>query len=115
MEDLDAKGHPRTESRGRGDDASTSLLIRISSKDPNKPIIKKHHSLSLRAPTPAEKNEWLQRLRKASGVGTVATCACGGRDGCDACLGTSYNPHRTASPSTRCASWQRCWPPGEGR
>lgn len=69
VEDLDAKGQPRTESRGRGDDASTSLLIRITSKDPNKPIIKKHHSLSLRAPTPSEKNEWLQRLRKASGAG----------------------------------------------
>lgn len=41
-------------------------------QDPSKPAVKKHHSIVLRAETPAEKYSWLRRLKiSAEGPGAV--------------------------------------------
>ena len=35
-------------------------------QDPSKPAVKKHHSIVIRAETPAEKHSWLRRLKICS-------------------------------------------------
>ena len=62
VDDMDSQGNVRA--AGRGVQDSGSVLIKLSHRDPNKAVIKKHNSLVLRAETPADKYSWLVRLKR---------------------------------------------------
>ena len=62
VDDMDSQGNVRA--AGRGVQDSGSVLIKLSHRDPNKAVIKKHNSLVLRAESPAEKYSWLVRLKR---------------------------------------------------
>eukprot|EP00884_Botryococcus_braunii_P013562 jgi/Botrbrau1/22206/Bobra.168_1s0037.1 len=71
VEDVDADGMPtRSAARSKfeldGSGQTASLLIKITNKDPNKPVLKNHGSIILRAPSGSEKFSWLARLKHAS-------------------------------------------------
>lgn len=69
IEDLDERGNTRPSIGSanvelqRGDRAS--LLLRIRSLDPRRPIVKDHTSLVLRAENVSTKYEWIQRMMRA--------------------------------------------------
>ena len=64
MDDMDSQGNVRA--AGRGVQDSGSVLIKLSHRDPNKAVIKKHNSLVLRAESPADKYSWLVRLKRCA-------------------------------------------------
>ncbi len=64
MDDMDSQGNVRA--AGRGVQDSGSVLIKLSHRDPQKAVIKKHNSLVLRAESPAEKYSWLVRLKRCA-------------------------------------------------
>lgn len=64
-------GMPTRRSTQRLDNnaGSVSLLIRISHRNPNMPLVKNHHQMILRAADAADKYEWLARLRNGTQPG----------------------------------------------
>lgn len=67
VEDLDSQGNPKPPT-ARID--TSSLLFRVSHKDPNKTIVKKHHAVVLRAESPGDKADWITRMRRAAEGGS---------------------------------------------
>ena len=63
---MDSQGNVRA--AGRGVQDSGSVLIKLSHRDPQKAVIKKHNSLVLRAESPADKYSWLVRLKRCTTI-----------------------------------------------
>ncbi|KAK9789380.1 hypothetical protein WJX73_005043 [Symbiochloris irregularis] len=70
VEDVDVDGLPKGNAKSKydldGGAGQVSLLIRLSHKNPSKPLVKNHQSLVLRAESASEKYAWLARLKYAS-------------------------------------------------
>lgn len=68
IDDLDDKGQPRNPGSAPPSSSDKAhWMMRLRHKDPRQSVVKDHNSMILRADSLQAKNEWLVRLRKATG------------------------------------------------